>query len=867
MELKPACRIGASASAYHGLDEKHVESASPIWLDVHEVRRLEKWVYLFEKADDNKSLFGGKGVVLSEMTQAGLPVPPGFIVTTEVCNAYHANNKQFPEGMWNQVTAALQAIETKVDKKFGDAKNPLLVSVRSGAALSMPGMMDTVLNLGLNDETVQGLAEQTGDLRFALDAYRRFSSLFGEIVMGVAYEKFERVMARFNALTAGARDTDLKAEDLRRIIAAEREIIRGEQLEIPNDPYDQLRMAIAAVFNSWMSRRAIDYRHVNRIPDSLGAAVNVQVMVFGNMGADSGTGVAFSRNPSTGKKELYGEYLLNAQGEDVISGIRTPSAIGELRNELPSAYADLIAITELLEQRYRDMQDYEFTIERGKVWLLQTRTAKRSGFAGLRLVLDFLDEGLISEKQSILRISPSWISERFAPKLPRNLREAPLAVGLPASPGVAIGVVALSPESVDNFTTAGKPVVFVCHEATPDYFQAMSQSEGVVSLRGGMTSHAAVVCRGMTKPCVAGIGGFDIDFDNALLKDLKGEVSEGDLITVDGHSGRIYRGAVELMKPSPDEDVRRIGSLLWRADARDYLEDGLGLLWELRDIIRDQGLQRTSLSNPTAYRPLREQTSLVSQSYVSFVQPPPSEVGDIFRALHWDNSGDTKIIGWSILYELQRQLQNEIGIGNHPLAIRPLNDPELTFFDRDSLSLLAPVASSTEYGNRVYQLVGLEFFGINRFLRHALPWGCLQWWGAVQIDSSLGDAWQLDRINPTGESLVARSHELAGQLIILDNRRLTVDETRRWYQLLRERELGWSWYQDNNLSSREVVECLQGMKIGMPVNEPTMIKLRGIGLLSAEMELTSQGLSVIQSQTARDRKHLSFEGRILSDGR
>ncbi|HKO98146.1 MAG TPA: pyruvate, phosphate dikinase [Pyrinomonadaceae bacterium] len=828
---------------------------------------MEKWIYLFEDGGDQKSLFGGKGVVLCEMTRAGLPIPPGLIVTTQVCNAYHTHHKQFPEGMWDQLTDALREIEKNVGKKFGDPKDPLLVSVRPGAAFSMPGMMDTVLNVGLNEETARGLAEQTDDLRFALDTYRRSASLFGEIVLGVAHEKFERVIDGFRVRTTGGRDTDLKAEELREIIAAEREIIRGEQLEIPDDPYEQLRMAIAAVFNSWMGRRAIDYRHLNRIPDSLGVAVNVQAMVFGNMGAGSGTGVAFSRNPSTGKKELYGEYLLNAQGEDVISGIRTPSAIGELRNELPSAYADLIAITELLEQRYRDMQDYEFTIERGKVWLLQTRTAKRSGFAGLRLVLDFLDEGLISEKQSILRISPSWISERFAPKLPRNLREAPLAVGLPASPGVAIGVVALSPESVDNFTTAGKPVVFVCHEASPDYFHAMSQSEGVVSLRGGMTSHAAVVCRGMTKPCVAGIGGFDIDYDNALLKDLKGEVSEGDLITVDGHSGRIYRGAVELVKPSPDEDVRRIGSLLWRADARDYLEDGLGLLWELRDIIRDQGLQRTSLSNPTGYRPLPEQTSLVSQSYISFVQPPPSEVGDIFRALHWDNSGDTNIIGWSILYELQRQLQNEIGIGNHPLAIRPLNDPELTFFDRDSFSLLDPVASSNDYSNRVYQLVGLEFFGINRFLRHALPWGCLQWWGAVQIDSSLGDAWQLDRINPTGESLVARSHELAAQLIILDNERLRVDETRRWYQLFRERELGWSWYKDNDLSSREVVESLQDLKMGVPVNEQTMIKLRGVGLLSAEMELTSQGLSLIESQTACERKHLSFEGRILSDDR
>src|SRR5215470_2185155 len=296
-------------------------------MDVTE-KTAHKWVYLFEEgAGDNKLLLGGKGAGLCEMTRAGLPVPPGLIVTTEACNAFYANDKNFPEGMWEQVKEALKKVEEKVGKKFGDTKNPLLVSVRSGAAFSMPGMMDTVLNLGLNEETVTGLAEQTGDLRFALDAYRRFASLFGEIVMGVAHEKFERVMDRFKAQTTGGRDTDLNPENLRDIIAAEKQIIVAEQHAIPEDPYEQLRVAIAAVFNSWMGRRAVDYRRVNRIPDSLGTAVNVQAMVFGNMGAGSGTGVAFTRDPSNGKKELYGEYLLNAQGEDVVAGIRTPNPI------------------------------------------------------------------------------------------------------------------------------------------------------------------------------------------------------------------------------------------------------------------------------------------------------------------------------------------------------------------------------------------------------------------------------------------------------------------------------------------------------------------------------------------------------------
>ena len=301
-----------------------------------------KWVYLFEEGNgENKSLFGGKGAGLCEMTRAGLPVPPGLIVTTEACNAYYDNNKQFPEGMWDQVVEALHEIEKKVGKGFGDADNPLLVSVRSGAAFSMPGMMDTVLNLGLNEETAQGMAEQTGDLRFALDAYRRFASLFGEIVLDVAHEKFERVMDRFKAQTKGGKDTDLKPKELREIIAAEKQIILAEQHAIPDDPYEQLRVAIMAVFDSWMGKRAIDYRRINRIPDDLGTAVNVQAMVFGNMGKDSGTGVAFTRNPSTGKKELYGEYLLNAQGEDVVAGTRTPHPISQLKKELPKVYQEL----------------------------------------------------------------------------------------------------------------------------------------------------------------------------------------------------------------------------------------------------------------------------------------------------------------------------------------------------------------------------------------------------------------------------------------------------------------------------------------------------------------------------------------------
>src|SRR5437868_2014401 len=407
-----------------------------------------KWVYLFEEGDgDERALLGGKGAGLADMTRAGLPVPPGFIVTTEVCNAYYTNGKNFPEGMWEQVIEGLRAVEAKTGKKFGDPDNPLLVSVRSGAPFSMPGMMDTVLNLGLNEKTVKGLATQTGDLRFALDAYRRFATLFGEIVMGVAHEKFERVMERYKAQTEGGRDTDLSPEQLRDIIAAQKQIIFSDQsgLAIPEDPYEQLRVAIGAVFNSWMGRRAIDYRKVNRIPDDLGTAVNVQSMVFGNMGNDSGTGVAFTRNPSTGEKKLFGEYLLNAEGEDVVAGIRTPSPISRLEQDLPDIYRQFQEIAQRLEQHYHDMQDLEFTVEKGRLYMLQTRSAKRTAQAAVKVAVDMVEEGLISEQEAVKRVDPFQVYQLLLPRFDEAEKKRAeqegrlLAKGLDASPGAASG--------------------------------------------------------------------------------------------------------------------------------------------------------------------------------------------------------------------------------------------------------------------------------------------------------------------------------------------------------------------------------------------------------------------------------------------
>jgi len=514
-----------------------------------------KWVYLFEEGSgDNKELLGGKGAGLCEMTRAGLPVPPGLIVTTEACNAYYANDKNFPEGMWEQVIEALKKIETKVGKRFGDSANPLLVSVRSGAAFSMPGMMDTVLNLGLNEETVQGLAAQTGDLRFALDAYRRFASLFGEIVMGVAHAKFERVLDRFKAQTDGGRDTDLKTDDLREIIKAEKQIILTEQSAIPEDPYEQLRVAIAAVFNSWMGRRAIDYRRVNRIPDSLGTAVNVQAMVFGNMGTTSGTGVAFTRNPSTGKKELYGEYLLNAQGEDVVAGIRTPNPISQLKKELPEVYKQFASIAELLEKHYRDMQDCEFTIEREKLWMLQTRTGKRSGAAAVRIAVDMVYEKVIDRATAVQRVSPDQLDQLLHPTVDPKTNATVLATGLPASPGAAQGQVVFSPDEAEELAQGGAKVVLVRQETSPDDFHGMVAAQAIVTARGGMTSHAAVVARGMGKPCVSGANALNIDYSQQQFSVDGTIVTKGEWITIDGSTGRVFLGQVPTVQPTLGQD-------------------------------------------------------------------------------------------------------------------------------------------------------------------------------------------------------------------------------------------------------------------------------------------------------------------------
>ncbi len=512
--------------------------------------RDHKWVYLFDEGNSQmKELLGGKGANVAEMTKAGLAVPPGFTITTEACNEYYEYDRQFPEGMWSQSRKALKKIEKLTGKKFGNAENPLLVSVRSGAPLSMPGMMDTILNLGLNDKTVEGLAEQTDNRRFAFDAYRRFIAMFGHIVMGVEMEKFDRALERFKS--QNGKETELSPTQLEELTAVYKRIIFADQRgeEFPQKPLDQLRMAIAAVFDSWMGRRAVDYRRVHRILGNLGTGVNVQAMVFGNLGWNSGTGVAFTRNPATGEREVYGEYLLNAQGEDIVAGIRTPQSIEQLAVSLPLAYAQLIDITQKLESHYREMQDIEFTVEEGKLWILQTRAGKRTGAAAVRIAVEMVEEGVTSKEEAVLRVEANQLDQLLHPMIDPAADSIVLTTGLPASPGAAAGRVVMDPDEAESLTAEGHKIILARMETSPDDFHGMVAAEAILTARGGMTSHAAVVARGMGTPCVVGADEVQIDYEQGICLVGKHEIRRGDYLTIDGSTGKVLLGEAPTIQP------------------------------------------------------------------------------------------------------------------------------------------------------------------------------------------------------------------------------------------------------------------------------------------------------------------------------
>ncbi len=537
---------------------------------------MTKWVYLFgdgtaEGRAEDKNLLGGKGANLAEMCSLGLPVPPGFTITTEACNWFYAHGRSYPADLADQVDAALEHIAAITGRHFGDPSRLLLVSVRSGARASMPGMMDTVLNLGLNDETVEALATDSGDARFAYDSYRRFIQMYSDVVLGLDHEVFEEILEDEKARLGHELDTELSAGEWLDVISLYKGKVREElERDFPQDPREQLWGAIGAVFSSWMNHRAITYRRLHDIPESWGTAVNVQAMVFGNMGETSATGVAFTRNPSTGEKMLYGEFLVNAQGEDVVAGIRTPQNITEaariaagsdkpsLQKLMPEAFRSFVAIADRLENHYRDMQDLEFTIERGKLWMLQTRSGKRTARAALRIAVDMAAEGLISHEEAVARIDPSSLDQLLHPTIDPAAKRDVIGIGLPASPGAATGEIVFSSDEAEDMKAQGRKVILVRIETSPEDIHGMNAAEGILTTRGGMTSHAAVVARGMGKPCVSGAGSLRIDYRTGTMTALGTTFRKGDVITIDGANGQVLRGAVPMLQPELSGDFAAI---------------------------------------------------------------------------------------------------------------------------------------------------------------------------------------------------------------------------------------------------------------------------------------------------------------------
>ncbi|MBN9220965.1 MAG: pyruvate, phosphate dikinase [Mesorhizobium sp.] len=537
---------------------------------------MTKWVFTFgdgaaEGRAGDKNLLGGKGANLAEMCSLGLPVPPGFTITTEVCNAYYANGRTYPAGLETDVATALDHIGRLTGRRFGDPSKLLLVSVRSGARASMPGMMDTVLNLGLNDETVEALAGDSGDARFAYDSYRRFIQMYSDVVMGLDHEVFEEILEDQKASLGHELDTELTAEEWQGVIALYKAKVEEELGKpFPQNPHEQLWGAIGAVFSSWMNNRAITYRRLHDIPESWGTAVNVQAMVFGNMGETSATGVAFTRNPSTGEKQLYGEFLVNAQGEDVVAGIRTPQNITEaariaagsdkpsLQKLMPDAFQSFVTISDSLEKHYRDMQDLEFTIERGKLWMLQTRSGKRTAKAALRIAVEMARDGLISKEEAVARIDPASLDQLLHPTIDPKAARDVIGVGLPASPGAATGEIVFSSADAEDLKAQGRKAILVRIETSPEDIHGMHAAEGILTTRGGMTSHAAVVARGMGKPCVSGAGSLRVDYRAGTLLSMGQTFRKGDIITIDGGNGQVLKGAVAMLQPELSGDFAAI---------------------------------------------------------------------------------------------------------------------------------------------------------------------------------------------------------------------------------------------------------------------------------------------------------------------
>ncbi len=663
----------------------------------------KKYVYLFAggTAEGNttmKDLLGGKGANLAEMTNAGLPVPPGFTITTEACNSYYDEGEQFPAGMLDEVMTALAKVEAATGKQFGGGENPMLVSVRSGAKFSMPGMMDTVLNLGLNDETREALAKISGNERFAWDAHRRFIQLFGKIVLGIESEKFEHIFEGYKHELGVKEDTAVGADTLAKVVADYKELVKKEiGQDFPTDAKEQLQLAIKAVFASWNGRRAKDYRRINRIDDKLGTAVNVQTMVYGNLGEDSGTGVAFTRDVATGERVIYGEYLQNAQGEDVVAGIRTPKKIAQLNEEMPEMYRQFVGLAQKLETHYKDVQDLEFTIEKGKLYMLQTRNAKRTGAAAVRIAVEMVNEGVIDKKTAISRVEPAQLDQLLHPMIDPKAEVKVIGTGLPASPGAATGKVVFDPDEAEEMAKTGEKVILLRIETSPEDFHGMVAAQAILTARGGMTSHAAVVARGMGKCCVAGLGELKVDYKNQTAELNGNTIKKGDSITLNGSTGEVILGAVPLINPEVSgtfktlmEYVNEFRKLGVRANAdtphdaevaRGFGAEGIGLCRTEHMFFEGDRIDsvRQMILTSTEYKSLEAQLANAKDADKADLQAKIARPSELYHG------------ALAALLDLQRE--DFVGIfkamNGFPVTIRTLDPPLHEFVPHDDETLQA----------------------------------------------------------------------------------------------------------------------------------------------------------------------------------
>lgn len=662
----------------------------------------EKFVYSFHEGNKSmRDLMGGKGANLAEMTNIGLPVPPGFTITTQACNRFYEENEELWDSLKAEIREHLEEVEKKLDKKFGDEKNPLLVSVRSGSVFSMPGMMDTILNLGLNDASVEGLANVTENPRFAYDSYRRFIQMFGDVAMGVPKENFDEIFEAVKEDKGVHEDTDLTTEDLKAVIEGYKKVIREEKGEdFPQDPYEQLLYAIRAVFLSWNNNRAKVYRRLHQISDKLGTAVNIQSMVFGNMGETSGTGVAFTRNPATGENKLFGEFLMNAQGEDVVAGIRTPKNIGALEEVMPKVYKQFHEITESLEKHYKDMQDIEFTIENENLYILQTRSGKRTSQAAIQVAVDLVEEGFLSKEEAILRVEPDSLNQLLHPTFDEKaLQDSPvLAKGLPASPGAASGKIYFRADDAAAAHSKGEKVILVRQETSPEDIEGMIASEGILTARGGMTSHAAVVARGMGKCCVAGASAVRIHEQTKIMKIDDKEFHEGDFISLNGSTGEIYAGEIEKVNPS--------------------LSGAFGTFMEWADEIRTMQV-RTNADNPRDSQQARkfgaEGIGLCRTEHMFFQEDRIPSV----RRMILSKTKEAREEALAEILPMQRQDFYEIYkvMEQLPVTIRLLDPPLHEFLPSEEKDIIA-LAESMHVSKEELQETVEELHEFNPMLGH-----------------------------------------------------------------------------------------------------------------------------------------------------